>query len=302
MVELNLTIELFIFYIRLKRMKKELLNMKGSCLAPWQIEANENGEETYKMDYILSDDGILTISGNSHLCHIPAPDAIPYSDDPLGPPSEYSDYISQFKDMNFHTVVIEEGVRVLGYQCFKDCKSLKKIILPENMPVIKQCFDEGTSLEYTIKNNLKFLGPSSNPLYYLMGPTEDFDEETLFIPEGTKFIADYAFRNKKGLKQVVFSDTLEFLGWYTFEGTSIKELTLPEGKLAYDETLLAFTGETRSPLETISLPYSMYKIYKEGKDRGLVEAWSRSCRIIYRNPDDSVAEIIECNSPDNIFT
>ena len=279
-------------------MKKDFLKKtiikKGSCLTPGQTEANLKREEGYKMDFILTDDGVLTISGNSHLCPIPAPDAEPYFwDDPAGPPSSWSEYISQFKDMDFHTVIIEDGVRVLREHCFKDCKGLKKIVLPEQVPIIRNTFAEGSPVEYTIKNNLKFLGPPSNPLYYLMGATDDFNEDTLIIPEGTVRIVDEAFVNKKSIKAVDFPESLEFLGWYTFEGTSIKELILPEGKLADDETLIAFDGEDGTPLETISLPYSMYKSYKEEMDNGMVETWNRTCKIIYRNPDDSIAEILE---------
>lgn len=270
-----------------KKFLKKTIIKKGSCLTPRQKE------EGYKMDFILTDDGVLTISGNSHLCPIPAPNATPYYDEPEGEPCEWSEYISQFKDMDFHTVIIEDGVKVLEEQCFKDCKGLKKIILPEHVPTIRNTFAEGSSLEYTIKDNLKFLGPPSNPLFYLRGATDDFCEKKLIIPEGTVRIADEAFKKKKFIKEVVFSESLEFLGWFTFEGTSIKKLFLPEGKLAYDETLIAFDGKDSVSLETISLPYSMYKTYKEGLDSGLVEAWSRSCKIIYRNPDDSIAEVLE---------
>ena len=148
-------------------------------------------------------------------------------------------------------------------------------------------------LEYTVKDNLLFIGNNVNPLFYLIGSNDDFNPEVLVIPEGTIMIADYAFKDKKSIKEVKFPDSLEFLGWYTFDGTSIKDVYISEGKLAYDETLIAFDGNPGPPLDTVSLPYSMYQIYKEGKDVGLVEAWNRTCKIIYRNSDDSIAEILE---------
>ena len=265
----------------------------GSCLTEWQQKAVETRGEDFKLNFTLTDDGILTISGNTGLYSVPAPDAEPYYDEPEGPPCGWSEYASPFKDLYFHTAIIEDGVTLLGEECFKDCKHLKKMILPENMPVIRKNFAEGTSLEYTEKDGLIFLGPPSNPFYYLMGPAGDFNKEILEIPEGTVRIADEAFTNKGFIKQVKFPDTLEFIGWYTFDGTSIRHLFIPEGKLAFDETLMAFDGNPGAPLESVSLPSSMYKIYKEGKDTGLVEAWNRTCKIIYRNPDDSIAEILE---------
>lgn len=265
----------------------------GSCLAHWQIEAKEERGENWRMDFQLSDDGVLTISGNTLLSAVPAPGAIPYYDEPVGDPSGWSEYASQFEDLDFDTVIIEDGVRVLGEECFKNCKIFHKIILPENMPVIRHSFAEGSPLDYNVKNKMKFLGPPSNPYYYLMGPQDDFNEEKLVIPEGTIRIANEAFRNKDCIKEVVFPSSLEFAGWFSFEGTSVKEIIIPEGNLARDETLIAFDGNPGAPLETVSLPYSMYCAYKEGQDCGLVESWNQTCRIIYRNQDDTVAEILE---------
>lgn len=273
-------------------MSERTIIKSGSCLADWQKEANEERGENYRIDFTLSDDGVLTISGNTQLCAVPAPDAEPYYDEPVGPPCGWSEYVSQFKELDFHTVIIEEGVRVLGKECFKNCKNFRKIVLPEKMPVIRKDFAIGSPLEYTEKDGLLFLGPVSNPLYYLMEATDDFNNEVLVIPTGTVFIADETFKGKKCIKEVKFPDSLEFLGWYTFDGTSIKELFIPEGKLAYDEILIAFDGWDIN-LESISAPYSMYKEYKEGNDHEWVEVWKCHTKIIFRNPDDSIAEIIE---------
>ena len=275
--------------------KVDKIVKKGDCtgldrLDPWRDKTAINNEKW--MNFTLTEDGVLRISGNTWLSAVPTPDATPYFDEPIGPPTGWSEYESQFKNMDFHTVIIEDGVIGLGEKCFKDCKSFKKIIFNGKIPTIRKSFAEGSPFEYTIKEELKFIGTETNPLYYLMGCTDDFQKEKLIIPEGTIRIADEAFSHKKFIKDVVFPSTLEFAGWYTFDGTSIKDVFIPEGKLAYDETLLAFEGWTIK-LESISLPYSMYQIYKEGKDTGLVEAWNSTCKIIYRNPDDSIAEILE---------
>lgn len=271
----------------------------GSCLSPSQVEAVKERGENYRMNYTLTDDGVLTISGNRRLCCVAADeDVCPY-DEPMydypedGNPEDYwSHYKSQFKDMDFHTVVIEKGVKGLGVLCFKDCKNFRKIILSEEMPVIRKTFAVGSSLEYNEKDGLLFLGPASDPLYYLMGCKDDFDKEKLVIPEGTVRIADYAFKDKKCIKEVVFPSTLDFAGWYTFDGTSIQDVFIPEGKLANDETLLAFEGwDIR--LESISVPYNMYKEYKEGNDHGWVSSYRDNTKIIFRNPDGSIAETLE---------
>lgn len=264
----------------------------GSCLVERQIEDNTERGKNLRMDFQLSDDGVLIISGNTVLCPVPAADAILYCDDPWGESCEWSEYVSQFEDLDFHTVIIEDGVRRLGELCFKNCKGLHKIILPENMPIIRSSFAKGSPLEYTISNKLKFLGPPSNPYYYLFGCEDDFNEKKLIVPPGTVKIADEAFKGKTCIKEVTLPESLEFAGWYTFEDTSIREIFIPEGVLARDEVLLAFDGNPGAPLEMVSLPYSMYRAYKDGQDPGLVVAWNRECHIIYRNQDDTIAEIL----------
>lgn len=273
-------------------MSEKTIIKKGSCLTEWQKEAVEERGENYRLDYTLTDDGILTISGNSNLNRIPAPAAKPCYDEPEGPPCSWSEYISQFKDLDFHTVIIEEGVKVLEEECFKDCKNFRKIILPEKMPVIRKDFAVGSPLEYNENDGLLFLGPPSNPLFYLMGCNSSFHKEKLLIPEGVVFIANEAFDGKKSIKEVVFPSSLEFAGWYTFNGTSIKDVFIPEGKIAHDETLIAFEGWDIH-VESVSAPFSMYNEYREGNDHGWVEAWNSTAKIIFRNPDDSIAEILE---------
>lgn len=259
----------------------------GSCLDPWVLEdIKEKGEDLW-LDYALYEDGTLKISGNTTLTSTFDHNEYDENGEPVS-----SIYTSRFKDLDFHTVIIEEGVRVLEKECFKDCRSFRRIVLPEKMPEIRKDFADGSPLEYTEKDGLLFLGPSSNPLYFLMGCKENYDRETLVIPEEVVFIADEAFKGKKCIKEVVFPSTLEFAGWYTFDGTSIKDVFIPEGKMAYDETLLAFDGQDMH-VESISVPYSMYKEYRDGNDDGWVGAWNSTAKIIFRNPDNSIAEILE---------
>ena len=259
----------------------------GSCLDPWILDEFKESGENIRLDYTLYDDGILKISGNTKLTARFDRNEYDDSGEPIS-----ALYTSRFKDLDFHTVIIEEGISGLEEESFKNCKNFRHIILPEKMPVIRKNFANGSPLEYTEKEGLVFLGPASNPLYYLMGSKEGFDRKTLIIPEGTIMIADYAFKDKKCIKDVVFPSTLEFAGWYTFDGTSIKDAFIPEGKLAHDETLLAFDGDDIH-LKSISVPFTMYEEYKKGNDYGWVEAYNRTAKIIFRNHDGSIAETLD---------
>ena len=246
----------------------------GDCRGGIQLD----NARRYQMNYTLTDDGVLTISGNDWL--FPAP---------VLNPDDCSEYKSQFKDMDFHTVVIEPGIKYLDKHCFRGCKNLKKIVLPDKVPGIAVNFAKGTQLEYFNDGGLLFLGPESNPYYTLMGCTDDFNQERLVIPEGTIRISDWAFYKKEFICDVVYPESLEDLGRFTFEGTSIRNVYIPEGKLSFEEALFDLEG---NDIESISLPYSMYKEYLNAPDCSFYSDWSSTTTIIFRNTDDSIVKVL----------
>ena len=81
-----------------------------------------------RMEFKLTADGVLTISGNDWLCAV--------HDVVLSPNPVLEDEIdtkvfqqSMFKDLDFHTVVIEKEVRGLREYSLAGCKNLKQIVI-----------------------------------------------------------------------------------------------------------------------------------------------------------------------------
>lgn len=238
------------------------------------------------LSYTLTSDGVLTISGSGWLYPVPAPDANPYYDDDPEPegPSGWSEYISEFKDMDFHTARIEEGIRGLDTFSFRDCKSLRKIILPNSDFFIHARFAEGSPIEYFEEGGLLFLGSSANPRQVLIGCSEEFKNKILEIPEGTVTISDEAFWGKEFIEEVKIPNSLRFLGWYTFAGTSIRHLFLPDGNLANPEWIMAFDSDDfEFSLKSLSLPMSMYEEFLKEKMWYL----NLGCEIKFRAPGSS---------------
>ncbi len=245
------------------------------CRVEWQLR-----KENCRMQYRLTDEGILIISGNSWVCRKPAPDAESVEIDEYdGEVTEWSEYVSQFKDLDFHTVIIEEGVIGLDNRCFEGCWNLRKILLPATLYSIYADIAKDTPLEYLNENGLLYLGTQDNPHHVLMGCTPEFNQSKLAIAEGTVTIAHEAFYGKNFIREVVLPKSLEYMGRQCFAGTSIKDFYIPEGPLADDEWILAFdSDEFDLSLESLSLPTEMYENYLNEQD------WydSLPCRLIFR--------------------
>lgn len=97
--------------------------LSGDCRHEEQAATKES-----RMDFTLTADGVLTISGNDWLCAV--------DDVELFPHPFLEDEIdtrvfrqSMFKDLDFHTVVIEKGVRGLREYSLAGCKKLKQIVI-----------------------------------------------------------------------------------------------------------------------------------------------------------------------------
>lgn len=243
------------------------------------------------MKYTLTDDGVLTISGNDCLYSI--------YDAGWVDGREVDVSVSQFRELDFHTVVIEEGVSCLEQDCFTGCKGLKKIILPDTLLSVYRGFADDTPLEYLNEGGLLYLGTEENPHHILMGCTDDYNAERLEIAEGTVAIAHGAFSGRESIRDINFPASLRYLGRCAFYYTSIRHIRIPDGNLAHENNLLAFKKEQ---LETISVPYRLYKRYQVLK--AYYEAHARKedsdcwwkyfeySTITFRGPFDSIQEVI----------
>lgn len=100
------------------------------------------------------------------------------------------EYESPFVHLDFHTAIIDKGIRHLCQGCFNGCKSLRKIILPHTIKTIEVPIATDTSIEYFEYNGLLILGSENNPRLALMGCVDDYAGDEVVIPSDTKVIAD----------------------------------------------------------------------------------------------------------------
>lgn len=111
--------------------------------------ASQKEQQGVKMIYTLDDEGVLTIIGNDFLLA----DIV---SEPVDDEDEEEDevcFVSQFKDLDFHTAVIMPEVMGLGDSCFSGCRNLSEVIVDESGLYLHTKFvDESQNVEVNEEN------------------------------------------------------------------------------------------------------------------------------------------------------
>ena len=190
------------------------------------------------LSWILTEDGVLRISGNGAM-----PD---YSTSSVAP--WYS------KRTKITSVVVEPGVRNVGDYAFYACLKLAEVELAEEITDIGQgAFQDCTKLKAVgIPEGVTRV--QSAAFYNCTGL------ESVTLPEGLKNIGSQAFQNCTSLKSIVIPDSVTSLGSYAFYGcSSLTSVHIGEGvtSIQYE----AFYG--CSSLVSVNIPDSVTSIEQE---------------------------------------
>lgn len=152
-------------------------------------------KETENLDYKLSDDKTYYIvtgmgSNRGKLTHLVVPSF--YNDLPVQEIGEEA-----LRDRVLSSVILQEGIRIIGERAFDDSGELREIHLPQTLEIIsKYAFSE-------------------------------CNIEKLVLPTNVVTISDYAFYGCKNLKSVHFSKSVQFIGENAFYGsTNLENITV----------------------------------------------------------------------------
>ena len=193
--------------------------------------------------------------------------------------------IGTFKNCTSLTsVFLPEGVEYIA--SFDDCTALKQINIPSTVTYIGS-FKNCNALEKVIVADLKswcharhydadLYGPQKPSGKLYLGTVEQNEPITkLEIPEGTEFVAAWAFCHMPSLTSVSIPSTVKYLGGGTFRGcTGLTEIVLPEGleQFGYKE----FAGCVN--LTKLTIPSTVTKIDQEAfvEVANLADVWCKA--------------------------
>lgn len=159
--------------------------------------------------WTLSDDGVLTISGNGAMedyivqygpVYMP-----PEDDDEIIPPTNNIHY-APWKDLNVVEAVIENGVTNIGDYSFYCCDNLERVTVANSVTSIgDEAFYECNSLNsINVPDSVTEIGGSAFEKCSSL--------ESIVIPGGVTKIDDYTFRNCTRLADVTIPNTVESIG------------------------------------------------------------------------------------------
>lgn len=154
------------------------------------------------------------------------------------------------------SIIIPDRVTKIGDYAFQGCKSLKNIIIPDNVVLIGEDAFNGT-LWYDLQPDVIYI---NNILYEIK---VDFQEETLYIKEGTKRISPYAFIGCKSLRSISFPKSLTHIGYGAFACCqSLHNIEIPCGIISISDGTIDLYGTFQEceSLQNISIPNSVATI------------------------------------------
>ena len=176
--------------------------------------------------WTLDDQGTVTISGSGEI--------IDFVDN--GPDESLSPFRG---NESIKKVVIEDGITHIGRVCFKDCKNLDDIVIPESVESIDDSVFDGTPwlTKKLEENNIVIAGKT---IIASEGCTGE-----LIIPDGVKRIAAYAFQSSK-ITSVVIPDSVTEIGTRAFMYSGVTTATLGNGISIIDEGVFFYCGKLSS--------------------------------------------------------
>ena len=129
-------------------------------------------------------------------------------------------YLIGVSSTSLTSATIDSNCKVIADSAFINCSALTSITIPNSVTSIgANAFAGCTKLNYNVKNNLKYLGNSSNKYLYLAGA----DVNTLTsisIEYYCKIIGESAFYNYSSLISIDLPSTLISIGASAFYGCS----------------------------------------------------------------------------------
>lgn len=134
-------------------------------------------------------------------------------------------------------LTIKEGVTGIDFSAFSSCKALASISVPDSVTVINSNAFYDTAWYNNHPNGMVYAGKVAYKYKGYMSQSQ-----TIVLDDGTKGIADAAFINCPGLKDIVIPDSVTSIGSKAFYETAWYN-SQPDGVVYAGKVAYAYKGE-----------------------------------------------------------
>ena len=215
--------------------KIESTEVTESLLAPIATAEVANGSCGESVNWVLTEDGVLTISGSGNMTKYSSSSKVPW----------YSN-CSLIK-----SVVIESGVTSIGDYAFYYCNNLENITIPEGITLI------GNNAFYYCNTLTSIIIPGSVTSIGASAFSSCSNLTSITIPDSVTSIGAWAFSSCSNLTSITIPDSVISIGAWAFSSCSnLTSITIPDSVTSIEEG--AFSG--CSNLANVTLSNSITSI------------------------------------------
>ena len=116
-----------------------------------------------------------------------------------------------FSSSSLQSIALPDGVTTIGVAAFNGCNNITSISIPDSITTIENRALDFNSSAFTVYNNAKYLGNSTNPYLVLVKAT-DTSITTCNIHTDAKLIYAFAFTDCTLLTSVTIPDSVTIIG------------------------------------------------------------------------------------------
>lgn len=128
----------------------------------------------------------------------------------------------------------------------------EEVVLPDSL--LDPLSVPSKGLYTTVENGVTYMGSKDLPYQILLSADESLSGE-ITLPDGVKYIYEFAFRNCDKITKINFPSSLRVIGSSAFEGTSLAEVSFNEG--LRNIGICAFAG---TKITSVDLPASIVNV------------------------------------------
>ena len=121
------------------------------------------------------------------------------------------DMYAFFSSSSLQNIALPDGVTTIGEAAFNGCNNITSISIPDSITTIENRALDFNSSAFTVYNNAKYLGNSTNPYLVLVKAT-DTSITTCNIHTDAKLIYAFAFEDCTLLTSVTIPDSVTIIG------------------------------------------------------------------------------------------